>query len=126
MIDFGLSRECMIPLRAVRGFEVDPLIGIMGALAGLREGEVGLLQVLFQATRSPWAESMVRAVTGSDGKSFFPDAPEMVAQAREKVAHPLYAVVLRVAAQSRHQGASLGDRESPGRRTHAICESDEQ
>jgi predicted DNA-binding transcriptional regulator AlpA len=100
IIDFGLSRECMVPLRTVRGFEVDPLIGIMGALAGLREGELGLLQVLFQATRAPWAESMVRAVTGSDGRSFFPDAPEMVAQAREKVAQPLYAVVLRVAAQS--------------------------
>jgi hypothetical protein len=99
IIDFGLSRECMIPLRTVRGFEIDPLIGIMGALAGIREGEMGLLQVLFQATRSPWAESMVRAVTGSDGKSFFPDAPEMVAQTREKVAQPLYAVVLRVAAQ---------------------------
>jgi predicted DNA-binding transcriptional regulator AlpA len=100
IIDFGLSRECMVPLRTVRGFEVDPLIGIMGALAGIREGELGLLQVLFQATRSPWAESMVRAVTGSDGRSFFPDAPEMVAQTREKVAQSLYAVVLRIAAQA--------------------------
>jgi hypothetical protein len=100
MIDFGLSRECMIPLRTVRGFEIDPLIGIIGALAGLRDGELGLLQLLFQATRSPWAESMVRAVTDSDGRSFFPDAPEMVAQSREKVAQPLYAVVLRVVAQS--------------------------
>lgn len=100
IIDFGLSRECMVPLRTVRGFEVDPLIGIMGALSAIREGELGLLQVLFQATRAPWAESMVRAVTGSDGKSFFPDAPEMVAQAREKVAQPLYAVVLRFAAHA--------------------------
>lgn len=100
IIDFGLSRECMIPLRTVRGFEIDPLIGIMGALAGLREGEMGLLQVLFQAARSPWAESMVRAVAGPDGRSFFPDAPEMVAQTREKVAQPLYAVALRVAAQA--------------------------
>jgi hypothetical protein len=99
IIDFGLSRECMVPLRTVRGFEIDPLIGIVGALAGIREGELGLLQVLFQATRSPWAESMVRAVTGSDGRSFFPDAPEMLAQTREKVTSPLYAVILRVAAQ---------------------------
>ncbi len=100
IIDFGLSCECMIPLRTVRGFEIDPLIGIMGALAGIREGELGLFQVLFQATRSPWAESMVRAVTSGDGKSFFPDAPKMVSQAREKVAQPLYGVVLRVAAQA--------------------------
>jgi predicted DNA-binding transcriptional regulator AlpA len=100
IVDFGLSREFMVPLRTVRGFEIDPLIGIMGALSAIREGELGLLQVLFQATRAPWAESMVRAVTGSDGKSFFPDAPEMVAQTREKVAQPLYSVVLRIAAQA--------------------------
>jgi predicted DNA-binding transcriptional regulator AlpA len=100
IIDFGLSREHMIPLRTVRGFDVDPLIGVMGALAGLRIGELGLLQVLFQATRSPWAASMMRAVAGADGKSFFPDAPEMVAQTKEKIAQPLYAVVLRIAAQS--------------------------
>jgi hypothetical protein len=72
----------------------------MGALAGVRNGELGLLQVLFRSARYPWAESMVRAVTNGEGRSFFPDAPEMAAQAREKVAQPLYAVVLRVAAQS--------------------------
>jgi hypothetical protein len=100
IIDFGLSRECMVPLRSARGFEIDPLIGVIGALAGLRAGELGVLQVLFQATRFPWAESMVRAVTNGEGRSFFSEAPEMVAQAREKVTSPLYAVVLRVAAQS--------------------------
>lgn len=100
IIDFGLSHECMVPLRTVRGFEVDPLIGIMGALAGIRDGELGLLQVLYQATRSPWAESMVRAVSNAEGKSFFADAPELVAQAREKVASSLYAVVLRIAVQA--------------------------
>lgn len=84
IIDFGLSRECMVPLRTVRGFEIDPLIGIMGALAGIRDGELGLLQVLFQAVRSPWADSMMRAVSNAEGRSFFADAPEMVAQARKK------------------------------------------
>src|ERR1039458_6079130 len=44
IIDFGLSRECMIPLRTVRGFEIDPLIGIMGSLAGIRE-EIGRAHV---------------------------------------------------------------------------------
>ena len=100
IVDFGLSRECMIPLRTVRGFEIDPLIGVVGALAGIREGELGLLQVLFQAVRAPWAESMVRAVTNIEGRSFFSDAPEMVGLAREKVGQPLFAAVLRVAAQS--------------------------
>lgn len=100
IVDFGLSRECMVPLRTVRGFDIDPLIGIAGALAGLAEGEVGIFQVLFQAARHPWAESIVRAVTDYDGKPFFADAPELVAQARDKIAQPLYAAVIRVAAQS--------------------------
>ena len=99
MVDFGLSRECMVPLRTVRGFEIDPLIGIVGALAGLAGGEVGVFQVLFEAARHPWAESMMRAVTDFEGKPFFADAPEIVAQAREKIAHPLYAAVIRIAAQ---------------------------
>jgi predicted DNA-binding transcriptional regulator AlpA len=100
IVDFGLSRECMIPLRTVRGFEIDPLIGIMGALSGIRERELGLLQILFQAVRFPWAESMMRAVTDGEGHAFFADAPEMVALTRDKVAQPLFAAVLRVAAQS--------------------------
>jgi hypothetical protein len=100
IVDFGLSRECMVPLKSVRGFEIDPLIGIAGALAGLAEGETGICQVLFEAARHAWAESIMRAVTDLDGKPFFADAPEIVAQAKEKIAQPLYAAVVRVAAQS--------------------------
>jgi hypothetical protein len=100
IVDFGLSRECMLPIRTFRSFDVDPLIGIAGALADLRTGELGLLQVLFQAARNPWAESMMRAVTDNEGHSFFADAPEMVSLAREKTAQPLFAAVLRVAAFS--------------------------
>lgn len=99
IVDFGLSHEFMLPLRTFRGFEVDPLVGPVGALADLREQEVGLLQVLFQAARYPWAESVVRAVSDWEGRAFFADAPQMLALAKEKVAQPLFAGVIRVAAQ---------------------------
>jgi hypothetical protein len=102
--DFGLSREFMLPLRTFRGFDADPLVGIVGALADLAEGELGLLQVLFRAVRHPWAESVRRAVTDWEGGAFFADAPEMVALAKEKIAQPLFAAVLRVAAQSATAG----------------------
>lgn len=101
IVDFGLSRECMVPLKTVRGFDIDPLIGIAGALAGLAEGEIGVFQVLFRPTRHPWAESILRAVTDYEGKPFFADAPELVAQTREKIGAPLYAAVIRVAAQGK-------------------------
>jgi predicted DNA-binding transcriptional regulator AlpA len=104
IVDFGLSREFMLPLRAFRGFEVDPLIGTVGALADLRQGEFGLLQVLLQAARAPWAESIMRAVTDWEGRSFFADAPEIVSLAKQKIAHPLFAVVIRVAARSPDHG----------------------
>jgi predicted DNA-binding transcriptional regulator AlpA len=100
IVDFGLSRECMLPIRTFRSFDVDPLIGIAGALADVREGELGVLQVLFQATRHPWAESMMRAVTDGEGHSFLADAPQMVSLTREKIAYPLFAAVLRIAALS--------------------------
>jgi hypothetical protein len=103
-VDFGLSREFMVPLKTFKGFDIDPLIGIVGALGGLREGEVALVQILFQASRYPWAQSMMRAVTDGGGGSFFSDAPELVTGAKQKIAKPLFAAVLRIGAESNVTG----------------------
>jgi len=103
-IDFGLSQEFMRPLRTFKNLEPDPLIGIIGALENLKEGELGAYQVLFQPARNPWAESALRAVTGSDGRSFFADAPEMLPLAREKVSRSLFAAVVRAVGQSPNAG----------------------
>jgi len=100
IVDFGLSHEFMRPLKVFDRFENDPLIGITGALAELEEGEVAVLQIVFQAARNPWGESILRAVTDWDGKSFFVDAPDMVSLAKDKVRRPLYTAVIRVAAQA--------------------------
>lgn len=104
LVDFGLSHEFMRPLRRFSDFAVDPLIAVTGALEGVRADEIGLLQILFQPVRHPWAESALRAVTDGQGKPFFLDAPEMIGLAKEKVARPLFAVVLRIAAQSPDPG----------------------
>jgi hypothetical protein len=104
VVDFGLSKEFVRPLRKVGSLETDPLIGIIGALENLEPGESGVLQVLFQPVRHPWGESAMRAVTDWEGKPFFADAPEMVPYTKEKVKHPLYAVVLRIGATSPDEG----------------------
>jgi hypothetical protein len=104
IVDFGLSNEFMRPVRTFRNFGVDPLIAIAGALSDVRSGEVAVLQVLFQSCRHSWAESIVRAVTDGTGQSFFADAPEMVALAKEKISRPLSAVVIRAAAKSATEG----------------------
>jgi len=100
VVDFGMSQEFMRPLRTFTNLEPDPLTGIVGALEDLDEGEIGIMQILFQAARNPWAESILRSVTDWQGKSFFIDSPEMVGLAKEKVQGALFAVVLRVAGQS--------------------------
>jgi len=99
VVDFGLSREFMLPLKTVRDFDVDPLISVVAALGDLRDDEIGILQVLVQATRNPWAPSILRAVTDGEGDCFFSDAPDILSQASEKIAHPLFAAIVRVAAR---------------------------
>ncbi|HVM60182.1 MAG TPA: type IV secretion system DNA-binding domain-containing protein [Verrucomicrobiae bacterium] len=97
VIEFGLANEFMIPLGTP---DVDPFVGIIAALGELQVGELALYQVIFEAVRNPWAESVVRAVTHSDGKPFFVNAPELVKEAENKVSHRLYAAIVRIAARS--------------------------
>lgn len=106
VVDFGLSSEYMRPLRTVRSFAVDPLIAVTDALADVRAGEVALLQVIFRSCRHPWSPSILRAVSDGAGGSFFGDAPEMLTLARDKVAHPLVAAVVRVGAKSGAEGGA--------------------
>lgn len=113
-VDFGLAEEFMLPLAKATGFAVDPLIAVVAALGDLDMGELALLQVLFQPTRAPWATNALRAVTASDGGSFFTDAPEMPKLAREKLGSPLFATVVRVGAQSPSRDRAWAIRKSLG------------
>jgi hypothetical protein len=92
-VEFGLEKEFMLPLA---GGQLDPFIAIIGALAELRPGEIGLFQVIWQTVQKPWAESILNSVTHADGRPFFVDAPELTGAAENKVARPLQAVVVRI------------------------------
>lgn len=96
VVEFGLSHEFMLPLRVARSLDPDPLIGIVGALSDVRAGELAMVQVLFEAARQPWVESIRRAVTDGEGGAFFVDAPEFLPLTKEKIARPLFAAVLRI------------------------------
>jgi predicted DNA-binding transcriptional regulator AlpA len=99
-VEFGLSKEFMRPLRSFERFDPDPLVGVIGAMGELGVAETGVFQVLLTPVRHPWPESMIRAVTDDAGDSFFIDDPNMPKLAAEKVSSPLFAAVIRVAAQS--------------------------
>jgi hypothetical protein len=95
-VEFGLEREFMFPLASGK---LDPFVGIVGALAELQEGELGLFQVIFEPVSEEWAESIVDSVTHADGKPLFVNQPELTSAAENKVTRPLYAAVVRIAAK---------------------------
>lgn len=95
--EFGLAREFMLPLASGK---LDPFIGMVGALSELSPGNLGLFQVIFQPAQEPWAENILRSVTNTDGKPFFVNQPELAGAAENKVQHPLYCAVVRIAAKS--------------------------
>jgi DNA helicase HerA-like ATPase len=97
VVEFGLAREFMLPLQAAKSFSPDPLTGLAAALSQARDGEVALLQVLFQEAKAPWQASTLRSVATPSGASFFEDAPDITRFAREKVSGPLFAVAVRAA-----------------------------
>ncbi len=100
VVDFGLANEGMFPLTTQNTFDIDPLIGIIGALSACQGDEVGIVQVLFCPARNPWAESLTRSVLDWDGTPFFSDAPELVPACKQKLTSSLYGALIRIGANS--------------------------
>ncbi len=100
VVEFGLSREFMLPLASARGLGADPLVGILGAMEDIGPGEIALLQVLFEPVHHPWAGSILRSVVGSNGDALFSGPVDILRQTKEKVSRPLYAAVVRIACRS--------------------------
>ncbi len=97
--DFGLEEEFTRPLRTQSTPDYDLYVGLFSILEHLNEGEGVTLQIAFKSTFNSWSESILQSVTGSDGKAFFENAPEMLPLAKEKISAPLFAVNVRVLIQ---------------------------
>jgi hypothetical protein len=103
VIEFGLSREFLLPLAGARELGGDLLVGLAATMEQITEGEIGLLQVLFEPVRNPWAQNILRAVATPDGENVFGGAVDMLGQAKAKIARPLYAAVIRVACRCKRR-----------------------
>lgn len=124
VFDFGLDQESLLPLEHTDRFDVDPLIGIIGALSLCQSSDIGIFQALFLPARCPWADSLQFAALDWNGKPFLADAPELAKSVKRKVEKPLYGAVIRVGARSSSQqransivkslGGSLVQFNSPG------------
>jgi hypothetical protein len=98
IVECALAREFMLPLRTFLRPDPDPLTALVAVLATLGQGELGILQILFAGAREDWAQSVRTALADGEGGPFFVDAPELTRLGMEKVAHPLFAVVVRLGA----------------------------
>lgn len=99
--DFGYNEEFMRPINS----SFDALTGIMAVMENLRGNDTAMLQIIFKGVENPWASNIMNSVKVGTSE-FFPESPEMVKCAKEKVSSPLFAVVLRLAVQSDNSGNS--------------------
>ncbi len=106
LVDFGLRDEFMRPLATYDSSNIDSFVGLFATFEKLKEGECGIIQVLFKGALNPWSESIIRSVSDNEGKSFFEDAPDMLPLAKEKVSSPLYGVTIRAVSGSSTQERS--------------------
>jgi hypothetical protein len=123
--DFGLSRNFLFPLQNFRSFNPDPLTGLVSSLGSLQANEKVLFQILFQKTRMAWTEELQKLQGNPQFRKILQEKnPTVLAALREKLSSPLFAVVLRLAAQSANRqdsfdilkrvGANLTQFSSPG------------
>ncbi|MDD5356573.1 MAG: type IV secretion system DNA-binding domain-containing protein [Candidatus Pacebacteria bacterium] len=91
LFGFSLLQPFLLPLESYRGFPVDPLVGLAGALSDIRKDEAAVFQVLFEPARNPWLETLAQVAEF---------APELSPHIRKKIAYPFFAVVARLACKA--------------------------
>ncbi len=87
-------------LRTFTKLDPDPLGVAIAAMDQLGEEQWAMLQVLFQAVRGPWAETLMEAVADPyhPGKYLFEDLSDRLLQS--KLGSPLFAVAVHVLAST--------------------------
>jgi hypothetical protein len=98
IVDFGLANEFMLPLQVQQ--PVDPFVGLVAAMNELHRDETAVFQILFHPVQHPWAESVWNSVTDKKGKMLFVNTVPLIPGTKEKLASPLFGVVIRAAAQA--------------------------
>ncbi|MFY0602761.1 MAG: ATP-binding protein [Flavobacteriaceae bacterium] len=104
--DFGISNEYMLPIYHTNSFSIDPLTSIIASMEHLTNDDTALFQIIFKGVTAPWARDIPLSVSDGMGGSFFIDTPQMLPCAKEKVASPLFSVVIRIATQGNNDQRS--------------------
>ncbi len=105
IVEFGLSNEFALPLKTPPA--TDFLVTVIGALSDLSEGEIGVVQILFQKTKDSWAEEVLEAIRCFESTSPFSDSKHKLPLAKEKISSPLFAASIKVGAKGFHSERTL-------------------
>lgn len=101
IVYLALEDEFMRPLITEAKLALDPLTGLFATLEQVRNGEMVMLQIVFQGTQNAWQTSIMRSVMDFQGRPFFADDETMLSMAKEKTSAPLFGVSIRLAAHSK-------------------------
>lgn len=82
---------------------IDPLRTLLGCLDNLEKGEMAIFQILFSPVKENWQDNMRRASRNpyDPSQSLFIDFPQLPKSVDKKLARPLFAVGLRIAASNK-------------------------
>jgi hypothetical protein len=100
IVYLALEDEFMRPLATDAKPSIDPLTGLYATLEQVKNGEMAMLQTVFQGTQNAWHTSIKRSVTDFQERPFFADDETMLPMAKEKTSAPLFGVSIRLAAHS--------------------------
>lgn len=100
-IDFGLSEMAIRRIKTGPSLETDPLIGVVGALNELDEGELAVVQMLFTPACGAWGQDLWDLASSDD------DSSAVLPMIRRKFFEPLLATLIRVATYSPSSDASF-------------------
>ncbi len=117
ILGFGLRERVFRQLATEDKLDFDPLIGVIGCLNALSEGELALVQVLFHPARRPWGREL------EDFASKIDDVDHVLPQVREKFSDPMYAAAIRVAALGRREEEAVSRANSLAAAIHAATRS---
>ncbi|MEM7296662.1 MAG: hypothetical protein AAF391_00170, partial [Bacteroidota bacterium] len=95
ILELGLTDSFYITLTTSDNFEVDPLIPVFSALENVKQGELGIIQVMFQPAQGKWKDGACNVLEHIQSK-----AGETARSSLNKVRQPLFSVVLRIAVQA--------------------------
>jgi hypothetical protein len=118
-LHLGLEGRVFHSLSADNRFDIDPFIEVVGRMEDLDEGELGLVQTIFEPARPSWGSELVAFANSID------DVDHVLSLIERKFAEPAFAVFVRTAALATDAERSMAIASSLATALHAVTRSED-